>query len=93
MPEGLNPRAGSGAGVGGAAGGRVDGSEPVALIGHARAQVPKRRMAGLTEVERRLLLEEVARIAAELADLQAWTADLARRVTACPPAARERRIA
>jgi hypothetical protein len=53
----------------------------VASIDQARKQAAKRRAAGLTDIERRLLLEEIAEISAELCELQAWAADIARRVT------------
>jgi hypothetical protein len=35
----------------------------------------------LTESERQLLLAEVAKISAELGELQAWAAEITRRVT------------
>lgn len=62
----------------------------VASIDQARKKAAKRRTTGLTEVERQLLLEEVAKISAELCDLQVLAADIARRVTASPNTRAER---
>lgn len=59
----------------------------ITSIDRARRQGAKR---SLTEAERRLLLEEIAKISAELGDLQAWAADIARRVAARPTERTER---
>ena len=67
----------------------LEGFGRVASIDRARRQAAK-RVAGLTEVERRLLLEEIARISAELCDLQVRAAEVARRVTAVPSTRVER---
>jgi hypothetical protein len=62
----------------------------VASIDQARRQAAKRRTAGLTDVERQLLLEEVTRISAELSDLQVRAAEITRRVTTFPRTQAER---
>jgi hypothetical protein len=72
--------------------GLMDSSGRVTSIDQARKQAIKQRATGLTQVERQLLLEEVAKISAELCDLQVWAADIARRVTA-PRNARAERTA
>jgi hypothetical protein len=50
-------------------------------IDRARNRVLKRRPKGLTESERQLLLAEVAKISAELCDLQVWAAEITKRAT------------
>ncbi|GAA4640757.1 hypothetical protein GCM10023196_107500 [Actinoallomurus vinaceus] len=67
----------------------MDSSGRVASIDQAR-KAANRRTAGLTNAERRLLLEDIARISAELCDLQVWAAEIARRVTASPSMRAER---
>src|SRR3954451_1199360 len=47
----------------------------ITSIDRARNRVLKRRPKGLTESERQLLLAEVAKISAELCDLQVWAAE------------------
>jgi len=51
----------------------------VASIARVRRQARKRRTKGLTESERQVLLEEVAKISAELCDLQVWAAEITKR--------------
>jgi hypothetical protein len=51
----------------------------VASIDQARRQAWKRRTKGLTDSERQVLLDEVAKISAELCDLQVWAANITRR--------------
>lgn len=58
----------------------MDSVGRVTSIDQAR-KAPKRRTTGLTESERQLLLAEVAKISAELCDLQVWAAEITRRVT------------
>ena len=53
----------------------------ITSIDQARKQVLKRRAKGLTESERQVLLAEVAKISAELCDLQVWAAEITRRAT------------
>ena len=53
----------------------------VASIEQARKQAAKRTTARMTDAERRLLLEEIAQISAELSELQVRAADIARRIT------------
>ena len=57
----------------------MDRSGRVASIDQARRQVANRRTKGLTDAERQLLLEEVAKISAELGDLQVWVAEITER--------------
>lgn len=58
----------------------MDSAGQVASIDRAR-RTSKRRKTGLTESERQVLLAEVARISAELGELQVWAAEITRRVT------------
>jgi hypothetical protein len=58
----------------------MDSAVRVASIDQAR-KASKRRTPGLTESERQLLLAEVAKISAELGELQAWAAEITRCVT------------
>lgn len=53
----------------------------ITSIDQARKQVLKRRTKGLTESERQVLLAEVAKISAELCDLQVWAAEITWRAT------------
>jgi hypothetical protein len=62
---------------------------PIDLM-HQRAT--RKKATGLTERERQLLLEEIAKISAELCDLQVWAAEITRRITN-PPSARVDRTA
>jgi hypothetical protein len=59
----------------------MDSAGRVASIDQARKASKKRRTAGLTESERQVLLAEVAKISAELCDLQVWAAEITKRVT------------
>jgi len=68
----------------------VEGFRRVASIEQARKQAAKRRTAGLTDTERQLLLEEIAKVSAELCDLQIRAADIARRVAASASTRAER---
>jgi hypothetical protein len=68
----------------------LEGVGRVASIDQARAA--RRRPVGLTDVERRLLLDEIAQISAELCELQILTADIARRATS-PRSGRKERSA
>lgn len=54
---------------------------PIASLDRQRRQGAKRKAGSMTDAERRLLLAEIAALSAELGELQAWTADIARRVT------------
>lgn len=63
---------------------RMESSGRVASIDQAREQARKRRAKGLTESERQVLLAEIAKISAELCDLQVWTAEITRRVAGSP---------
>lgn len=62
----------------------------VTSLDRLRTQGTKRKPGSLTDAERRLLLEEIAGISAELGELQAWTAEIARRVTSPRNARTER---
>jgi hypothetical protein len=57
----------------------MDSVGRVASIDQAR-RASKRRTTGLTESERQQLLAEVAKISAELCDLQVWAAEITKRV-------------
>jgi hypothetical protein len=61
--------------------GHMESSGRVASIDQARKQARTRKATRLTEIERQLLLDEVAAISAELCDLQVWAAGITRRVT------------
>ena len=71
----------------------MESSARVASIDQARIQARKRKATGLTDVERQLLLAEVAAISAELCDLQVWAAGITRRVTTLQNDARADRTA
>jgi hypothetical protein len=58
----------------------ADEPAQVASIDQARKQITK-KPSGLTAFERQLLLDEVAKISAEICDLQVWAAEITRRVT------------
>ena len=58
----------------------MDSAGRVASIDEAR-KGSKRRTTGLTESERQQLLSEVAKISAELCDLQVWAAEITKRIT------------
>jgi hypothetical protein len=57
----------------------MDSAGRVTSIDQAR-KASKRRTTGLTESERQMLLAEVAKISAELCDLQVWAAEITKRV-------------
>jgi hypothetical protein len=70
----------------------MDSAGRITSIDQARRQVLNRRARGLTESERQVLLAEVAKISAELCDLQVWAADITRRA-ANPASSRTDRTA
>jgi hypothetical protein len=60
---------------------RMEIAGRITSIDRARDRVLKRRPKGLTESERQLLLAEVAKISAELCDLQVWASEITKRAT------------